>query len=180
MSVGYKKLDDITACGLRLANKGWLTRTLYSDKNKRNDRIQYTMNDDAILAACRKCETEWYAQWKDETIADEQAAVIANPEQHTESELKEAISPEPKPVAEGYQKNPFTGRHEKAFTPPVVSTPISRSLFDMINDTRTLAEIKAEGDNHRWSEERKRASSLRYQQANRHVSIMNDDPLAPF
>lgn len=171
---GIKKLDDVTKHSKILEEKHILERKIYIEEGQRNKRVQYNFNDDLILERCKQIECEWYAQWKDDED-DSQVLIIANPEQHTEQEVEQAIAPAPKPVPEGKVKNPITGRIE-SYKPPVIKPNASydaNNLMAMLNDTRSLEQIKVQSENEVWRKQRE--STIRYQQQNR-----QEDPFAPF
>lgn len=165
MSVGYKKLDDITACGKRIEEKGWIVRTVYNDGDGKNSRVQYNINAESILLACKEIESEWYAKWKEETVADKQAEVIANPEQHTEQEKEEAINPPPKTIPQGMTKSPITGRLEKEYVSPVSlsGTFDFNNLSLVLSDTRTHEQQKASAENLKWNIERQSKLARQYE-----------------
>jgi len=177
MASGIKKLDDITKHGKALEEAGLLERKIYVSEGQRNKRIQYNINAEVIMLRCQEVEAEWYAQWKDDEEDSEQAATLANPEQHTIEEVELAQQPLPKPVPEGMQKNPITGRNEKRNAPAVnLSGTFSFSdIASVLGDTRTFEQQQIDADNARWKAQRE--STLRYQAANKPV---DDDPYAPF
>ncbi|WP_268063490.1 MULTISPECIES: hypothetical protein [Citrobacter] len=155
MSTGIKKIDDITAHGKILEDKGILTRVIYTEAGRRNKRIQYNFNDEFILENCKRVEAEWYAQFKEDERETEQAEVIANPDSHTEEEVKKAITPEPKPIPEGKTVNPITGRLEAAPKQVArVDNHCATDLLSMLKDERSLSQIKNDAENARWNKQR--------------------------
>lgn len=137
MATGQKKLDNVRLLSNVLEQKGLIKKTHYVDKNSKKKRCHYEINDDLILSLCIKVEEEWYKQFKKESTEEiHQAEVVANPEHFDEQEVKEAINPPPKPVPEGKEKNPITGRvvnkHE------VKRSSHGLSVADTINSSGNL------------------------------------------
>lgn len=174
MATGTKKLDDITKHSKQLEQKGILERKGYTEDSKKHRRTQYNLNDEFILEHCKEVESKWYEQYKDDESIS-QAEVLANPEQHTEEEIEEAILPDLKPVPENKQRNPLSGRIEKKYIPPVLLSSYQANDFkSMLSDDRSLEQIKIDSENEKWRKQR--ASTLRYQQQNR----PDEDDNSPF
>lgn len=115
---GQKNLKKITPIIDVLEGRGYITRKTYSDESTKKSRNQYTIHDDVIIEACKKIESEWYSKFeKQDEETEEQAFKIANPELFTEQEVTAAITPPPKPIPEGKQKNPATGRVVNRYEP---------------------------------------------------------------
>lgn len=166
LATGQKKVDNISANTKVLESRGFITKVHYADSNTKSSRVQYNINDELILSLCKVIESEWYAKWKEEPVADKQAEIIANPEQHTEQEREQAISPPAKPIPQGMTKNPITGRLEKEYVPPVSfsGTFDFNNLSLVLSDTRTHEQQKASAENLKWNMERQSKLARQYEQ----------------
>ncbi|EBW9749000.1 hypothetical protein DQR71_08930 [Salmonella enterica subsp. enterica serovar Kingston] len=111
IACGLKKMANITTITNLLADRGFISKISYGNNETKSTRNQYTIHDDVIIEQCKRTENEWYAKFeKQDEETEEQAFKIANPEMFTEKEVEEAITPPLKPIPEGKQKDPVSGR----------------------------------------------------------------------
>lgn len=145
---GQKNTKKITPITDALKEKGYITKCHYTDEETKKSRIQYTIHDSFIFDKCKAIEDEWYAKFKeqDESTAN-QAYVIANAEEFPQKEVEKAINPPLKPIPEGKQKSPITGRIQNRYVPPPQKGK-AVSIREAMEKANLQDRIKREQDRH--------------------------------